>query len=70
MQSFILDSLQDETKPFKYNLYATKKTVAEGLLDVGLLMSNASQLKALIDLGPDNQDYFWPNIVCIKTIIT
>ena len=50
-------------KPFKYNQYATKKTFAQGLLDIGLLMANASQLKSLIDLGPDHQDYFWASIV-------
>lgn len=55
-------------KPFKYNQYATKKTLAQGLLDIGLLMANASQLKALIDLGPNTQDYFWANVVNILGI--
>lgn len=56
-------------KPFKYNQYATKKTLAQGLLDIGLLMANASQLKALIDLGPNTQDYFWANVVNILGIL-
>ncbi|GIY57240.1 ninjurin-2 [Caerostris extrusa] len=32
------------------NVYATKKTIAQGLLDVALLTANASQLKYLLQL--------------------
>lgn len=35
------------------NRYATKKTAAESMLDVALLMANASQLKAVLEQGPD-----------------
>lgn len=48
--------------------YATKKTVAQGLLDIGLLMANASQLKAVIDVGPV-QDYYYANIVLLSISI-
>ncbi|XP_022107277.1 ninjurin-1-like [Acanthaster planci] len=34
-----------------YNIYATKKTVSQGLLAVALLMANASQLKSLVSIG-------------------
>lgn len=35
------------------NQYANKKSVAESMLDVALLMANASQLKAVLEQGPD-----------------
>uniref|UniRef100_UPI00358E0FCC ninjurin-2-like isoform X1 n=1 Tax=Myxine glutinosa TaxID=7769 RepID=UPI00358E0FCC len=38
------------------NHYATKKSVAESMLDVALLMANASQLKAVIE-QPNNPYY-------------
>lgn len=34
------------------NHYANKKSAAESMLDIALLMANASQLKAVIDQGP------------------
>ena len=52
-----------------FNKYATKKTFAQGLLDIGLLMANASQLKSLISLGPGGQDYYYPNLVMISLSI-
>lgn len=39
------------------NQYATKKTVAESMLDVALLMANASQLKAVLEQGPEFKYY-------------
>ncbi|XP_062861476.1 ninjurin-2 isoform X1 [Trichomycterus rosablanca] len=39
--------------PLNMNRYATKKTAAESMLDVALLMANASQLKAVLEQGPD-----------------
>ncbi|KAB5541961.1 hypothetical protein PHYPO_G00085970 [Pangasianodon hypophthalmus] len=39
------------------NHYATKKTVAESMLDVALLMANASQLKAVLEQGPEFKYY-------------
>ncbi|KAG9280203.1 ninjurin-2 [Astyanax mexicanus] len=43
--------------PLNMNHYATKKTVAESMLDVALLMANASQLKAVVEQGPDFKYY-------------
>ncbi|KAM4877966.1 ninjurin-1 isoform 1-T1 [Thomomys bottae] len=34
------------------NHYANKKSAAESMLDVALLMANASQLKAVVEQGP------------------
>ncbi|VVC92781.1 unnamed protein product [Leptidea sinapis] len=39
------------------NRYATKKTVAQGLLDIALLTSNASQLKYILQVGPRHEFY-------------
>ncbi|XP_025107832.1 ninjurin-2-like isoform X2 [Pomacea canaliculata] len=39
--------------------YATRKTVAEGLLDIALLLANASQLKAMVTLPSDKRDHFF-----------
>nr|XP_008108657.1 PREDICTED: ninjurin-2 isoform X1 [Anolis carolinensis] len=39
------------------NRYATKKSVAESMLDVALFMANAAQLKAVLEQGPSFQYY-------------
>ncbi|XP_063785302.1 ninjurin-2 isoform X1 [Pseudophryne corroboree] len=38
--------------PINMNHYATKKTLAESMLDVALFMANATQLKAVLEQGP------------------
>ncbi|XP_072026778.1 ninjurin-2-like isoform X2 [Amphiura filiformis] len=43
--------------PIDFNIYATKKTVAEVLLNVSLLMANASQLRSIIIQGKNYQFY-------------
>lgn len=40
-------------RPLNMNHYANKKSAAESMLDVALLMANASQLKAVMEQGPD-----------------
>lgn len=42
-------------REFNVNLYATKKTAAQGLLDLALLMANASQLKSIVQTQGDHQ---------------
>ncbi|XP_036291454.1 ninjurin-1-like [Pipistrellus kuhlii] len=44
-------------RPLNMNNYANKKSVAEGMLDVALLMANASQLNTVITEGPDLRFY-------------
>lgn len=39
-------------------MYATKKTIAQGLLDVALLTANASQLKYLLQVGKEHEFYY------------
>lgn len=41
------------SSPLNMNHYANKKSAAESMLDVALLMANASQLKAVLEQGPD-----------------
>nr|KAG5711892.1 hypothetical protein BaRGS_026333 [Batillaria attramentaria] len=44
-------------KPFvPSKAYATRKTIAQGALDFALLMANASQLKALLDVPSNSRD--------------
>lgn len=43
--------------PLNMNHYANKKSAAESMLDVALLMANASQLKAVMEQGPDSTFY-------------
>ncbi|XP_062401363.1 ninjurin-1 isoform X2 [Sardina pilchardus] len=47
------------------NHYANKKSAAESMLDVALLMANASQLKAVLDQGP-GFTYYTPLIALIS----
>ncbi|XP_061114288.1 ninjurin-1 isoform X2 [Conger conger] len=39
--------------PLNMNHYANKKSAAESMLDIALLMANASQLKAVLEQGPE-----------------
>lgn len=64
----IYSLFKDEATRRQFNSYATKKTLAKGLLDIGLLMANASQLKSLLSLGPA-QDYYYANLVLISLSI-
>ncbi|GJQ80145.1 hypothetical protein Trydic_g23724 [Trypoxylus dichotomus] len=44
-------------KSLDANSYATKKTIAQGLLDVALLTANASQLKYILQVGESHDFY-------------
>ncbi|CAM5082781.1 unnamed protein product [Eretmochelys imbricata] len=43
--------------PININHYATKKSVAESMLDVALFMANVTQLKAVLEQGVSFQYY-------------
>uniref|UniRef100_A0A8D2FUC9 Ninjurin 2 n=1 Tax=Theropithecus gelada TaxID=9565 RepID=A0A8D2FUC9_THEGE len=45
------------SQPVNLNHYATKKSVAESMLDVALFMSNAMRLKAVLEQGPSSHYY-------------
>ncbi|CAL8107156.1 unnamed protein product [Orchesella dallaii] len=40
------------------NRYATKKTIAQGMLDIALLTANASQLKYVLQVGKDRHPFY------------
>uniref|UniRef100_A0A8C9AQ34 Ninjurin 2 n=1 Tax=Prolemur simus TaxID=1328070 RepID=A0A8C9AQ34_PROSS len=44
-------------QPINLNHYATKKSVAESMLDVALFMSNAMRLKVVLEQGPSSHYY-------------
>uniref|UniRef100_A0A4X1UE11 Ninjurin 1 n=3 Tax=Sus scrofa TaxID=9823 RepID=A0A4X1UE11_PIG len=52
-------------RPINMNHYANKKSAAESMLDIALLMANASQLKAVIEQGPSFA-FFIPLVVLIS----
>ena len=54
-------------KSFNANKYATKKTIAQGMLDVALLTSNASHLKLV--LQDDNHPFYGPLVFLISLSI-
>merc|ERR1711997_349867 len=56
-----------ETK-LNTNRYATKKTIAQGMLDIALLSTNASQLKYILTVGEEHQ-YYLPMLVLIVSSI-
>ena len=39
------------------NRYATKKSVAQGMLDIALLSANASQLRYVLQVGEEHEFY-------------
>lgn len=43
--------------PLDINIYATRKTVAQGMIDICLMASNSSQLKYVL-LNPSSHRYF------------
>ncbi|XP_023120942.1 ninjurin-1 [Amphiprion ocellaris] len=56
-------------RPMNINHYATKKSAAQSMLDVALLMANSSQLKTVIYVGPQYRFYI-PLIVLLSLSIT
>lgn len=56
-------------RPININHYANKKSAAESMLDIALLMANASQLKAVMEQGPSFSFYI-PLIVLISLSLT
>ncbi|XP_077583067.1 ninjurin-1-like [Stigmatopora nigra] len=52
-------------RPLNMNHYANKKSVAQSMLDVALLMANASQLKAVLEQGP-SFSFYTPLIILIS----
>lgn len=55
--------------PINLNHYATKKTAAQSMLDVALLMANSSQLKTVLYVGP-NYRFYIPLIILLSISIS
>ncbi|XP_062283652.1 ninjurin-1 [Scomber scombrus] len=55
-------------RPININHYATKKSAAQSMLDVALLMANSSQLKTVLYVGPHYRFYI-PVIVLLSLSI-
>ena len=60
--------LQKDSHVPSPDAYDRKKTFAEGLLDVAILIANATQLKAVVSNGPSNK-YYIPLLVLISLSI-
>ncbi|CAG5029868.1 unnamed protein product [Parnassius apollo] len=57
MASILPTGMRNAVKGLDANRYATKKTVAQGMLDIALLTSNASQLKYVLQVGQKHEFY-------------
>uniref|UniRef100_A0A1B0ES74 Putative conserved plasma membrane protein n=1 Tax=Lutzomyia longipalpis TaxID=7200 RepID=A0A1B0ES74_LUTLO len=53
---------------FNANRYATKKTLAQGILDLALLASNAAQLKYLLRIGDTHEFYTLLLVLIVSSI--
>ncbi|XP_046889839.1 ninjurin-1 isoform X1 [Hypomesus transpacificus] len=60
---------EKEFRGINMNHYATKKSAAQSMLDVALLMANSSQLKTLLYVGPQYRFYI-PLLVLLSLSIT
>ncbi|KAK9515838.1 hypothetical protein VZT92_026442 [Zoarces viviparus] len=56
-------------RPINLNHYASKKSAAQSMLDVALLMANSSQLKTVLYVGPHYRFYI-PLIVLLVLSMT
>lgn len=50
-------SSSEKKKKSSYNVFAAKKTVAQGMMDIALLTSNANQLRYVLQFGNSTRTY-------------
>uniref|UniRef100_A0A182W3V2 Uncharacterized protein n=1 Tax=Anopheles minimus TaxID=112268 RepID=A0A182W3V2_9DIPT len=55
-------------KGLNLNSYATRKSIAQGMLDLALLTANASQLKYILTVGETHQFYHFLLVLIIISI--
>ncbi|XP_052889913.1 ninjurin-2-like [Anopheles moucheti] len=55
-------------KGLNLNSYATRKSIAQGMLDLALLTANASQLKYILTVGEAHQFYHFLLVLIIVSI--
>lgn len=59
-----------QLKSMDANRYATKKTIAQGMLDIALLTANASQLKYILQVGQRHEFYtLMLTLICISIVM-
>merc|ERR1711988_1512001 len=57
-QTMDISDASGRRKALDANRYATKKTIAQGMLDVALLTANTSQLKYVLQLGENVHPFY------------
>lgn len=57
------------SRPLDMNHYATKKSAAQSMLDVALLMAHSSQLKTVLHVGPQYRFYILLTVLLGLSII-
>uniref|UniRef100_A0A182Q4H2 Uncharacterized protein n=1 Tax=Anopheles farauti TaxID=69004 RepID=A0A182Q4H2_9DIPT len=55
-------------KGLNLNSYATRKSIAQGMLDLALLTANASQLKYILTVGETHEFYHFLLVMIIVSI--
>merc|ERR1712086_1114575 len=58
METEVDNNNPQQKRGLDVNRYATKKTIAQGMLDVALLTANASQLKYVLQLGEERHEFY------------
>ncbi|XP_074101246.1 ninjurin-1-like isoform X2 [Cotesia typhae] len=70
MNGHVADPITEILVPLKSldaNRYATKKTIAQGMLDIALLTANASQLKYILQVGKQHEFYtLMLTLICLS----
>ncbi|XP_044014391.1 uncharacterized protein LOC122856686 isoform X3 [Aphidius gifuensis] len=62
-----LKEIFSAVKSLDANRYATKKTIAQGMLDIALLTANASQLKYILQVGRQHEFYtLMLTLICLS----
>ncbi|KAJ8888982.1 hypothetical protein PR048_008476 [Dryococelus australis] len=54
-----VEETSEGTKSKKYASYAAKKTVAQGMMDIALITSNANQLRYLLEYGQKTASFYF-----------
>jgi len=63
------ENRRNEKNLLNANVYATKKSIAQGMLDVALLTANASQLKYVLQVGKEQHEFYTIMVTLISTSI-
>nr|XP_023016670.1 ninjurin-2-like [Leptinotarsa decemlineata] len=53
-----VDAVEDQTLKKPSNSYASKKTVAQGMMDIALITANANQLRYMVEYNKNSPTYY------------